>query len=352
MLQPGRNFQVAEINQNRRLKEEQVMKMDSNRILGKIGMALLLLGVSTIGADRTQATPAPDDHSVLILDSTVTGGSNSLEATSAAALGFTVVVVTNDDWLAMSTNDFASFRAIILGDPTCGDLSEIDAAVSNRTVWSSVLNGNIVIIGTDPVFHQPEHPGAGTLISDGINFATTQIGKTGAYLDLSCYYSGDSVTDTVQVLDQFGTFTVTGVPCEGAVAITASHPAIASLTAADLSNWDCSVHETFVAFPNGFIVLAISLDDNKPYILAKGKGLVPGGSGCLDSAISGLGLSRSYQISLQREATIITRAVARRDFNGARANCRVLGRRVAALVRRGLISPSAADVIASCCSSL
>src|ERR1035437_4432777 len=167
------------------------MKVNSHRTMGEIGMALLLLGASTIGAYRTQAAPAPDDHSVLILDSTVTGGCDSLEATSAAALGFTVVVATNEEWLALSTNDFASFRAIILGDPTCGSLGDLDAAPSNRHVWSSVLKGNIVIIGTDPVFHQPDHPGAGTLISDGINFATTQKGKTGAYIDLSCDYSGE-----------------------------------------------------------------------------------------------------------------------------------------------------------------
>lgn len=328
------------------------MKVNSHRTMGKIGMALLLLGISTIGVYRTHAAPAPDNHSVLILDSTVTGGSNSLEANSAVSNGFTVVVVTNDEWLAMSTSDFASFQAIILGDPTCGVLSDIDAATSNRTTWAPAIKGNVVIIGTDPVFHDPSHPGAGVLINDGIKFVTSQKGKTGAYVDLSCYYDSDPVTDTVQVLDQFGSFTVTGVPCVSAVAIVASHPAIASLTAADLSGWECSVHETFITFPPGFIALAIAVDTHSPYIVAKGKGLVSGGSGCLDSGIAGLGLSRSYQIALQREATIINRAVARRDFNGVRANCGVLNRRLAALVRMGLIDPTTADAIASCCNSL
>jgi hypothetical protein len=277
-----------------------------------------------------------------------------LEAISAVSNGFTVVVATNEEWLAMSTSDFASFRAIVLGDPTCGVLSDIDAATSNRTTWAPAIKGNVVIIGTDPVFHQPAHPGAGTLINDGIKFATSQNGKTGAYLDLSCYYDGISTTDTVQVLDQFGTFSVTGVPCVSAVAIVASHPAIASLTTNDLSGWECSVHETFVRFPPGFIALAIAVDTHSPYIIAKGKGLVStgGGTGCLDSIIPSLELSRSYQLALQREAVIIERAVARRNFNGARANCAVLGRRIAALVRKGLISSSTADAIASCCSSL
>ena len=248
-------------------------KMNSVGIMRKIGVALSVLGISVIATCQVQAAPAPDNHSVLILDSSVTSGASGLEGAAATTLGFTVVDVTDSNWLSMSTSDFESFQAIILGDPTCGELDNINAAASNRTVWAPAIKGNIVIIGTDPVFHQPSHAGAGTLISDGINFVTSQKNKTGAYLDLSCYYTGIPTTDTVDVLDQFGTFTVTGVPCEGAIVITASSPAIASLTAADLSDWECSVHETFVRFPSGFIVLAKSASDNLPYIVAKGKGL-------------------------------------------------------------------------------
>lgn len=330
------------------------MKVNSRGTIRIIGVTLLVLAVSMIGAYRAQAAPAPDDHSVLILDSTVTGGIDSLEGTSAAALGFTVVVASDSDWLALSPSDFASFRAIILGDPTCGSLGDIDAAVSNRTVWSAVINGNVVIIGTDPVFHQPSHPGAGVLINDGINFATTQHGKTGAYIDLSCYYSGDPTTDTVQVLDQFGSFSVTGVPCESAVVITASHPAIASLTAADLSNWSCSVHEAFVGFPNNFIVLAKSVADNLPYIVAKGKGLVSGGggTGCLSSIISGLEISRAYSAQLSRQAAIISRAAASGNLNAARRDCIVLNRRIAGFVRLGVIDSATAASLTSCCNSL
>ena len=328
------------------------MKVDSRRIVGKIGTALLLLGISTIGAYRAQAAPAPDDHSVLILDSTVTGGSNSLEAIAAVNLGFTVVDVTADQWLSMSNSDFASFQAIILGDPTCGSIDDIDAAVSNRTVWSGAINGNVVIIGTDPVFHQPSHPGAGTLINDGINFATSQRGKTGAYLDLSCYYSGISETDTVQVLDQFGSFSVTGVSCVSDVAIVASHPAIASLTGADLSGWECSVHETFVAFPPSFIALAIAVDTGSPYIIAKGKGLVPGGNGCFSSIISGLALPRPYQVSLARQAAKVQQSIDERNHYAARKECSVLARRIQALVRRGLVSSDTISTLQSCCDGL
>ena len=66
------------------------------------------------------ATPATDPgNTVLILGSTVIGGAGSLEATTAGAQGFTVEVATSGDWLAKSEADFASYRAIILGDPNC-----------------------------------------------------------------------------------------------------------------------------------------------------------------------------------------------------------------------------------------
>ena len=329
-------------------------KLSSHGIMQRIGILLLILGISTAFTYRAQAAPAPDNHSVLILDSSVTGGSNGLEGAAATTLGFTVVDVTDSNWLSMSTSDFESFQAIILGDPTCGTVDEIDAAVSNRTVWAPAIKGNIVIIGTDPVFHQPSHAGAGTLISDGINFVTSQKGKTGAYLDLSCYYTGIPNTDTVDVLDQLGAFSVTGVPCEGTILITASSPAIASLTATDLSDWECSVHETFVTFPGSFIVLAKSQSDNLPYILARGKGLVStgGGSGCFESIIAGLGLSRPYTTQLMRQATIIERSAAVRNTYAVRHECQVLNQRLAALVRLGVLDSDSASSLSSCCDSL
>lgn len=90
---------------------------------------------------------------VLILDSTVNGGINSLEAQEAAALGFSVEVVDNAGWAAKTTSDFASYRGIILGDPISIDISKIAAAEANKFVWGQAITGNVVVIGTDPVLH-------------------------------------------------------------------------------------------------------------------------------------------------------------------------------------------------------
>lgn len=246
--------------------------------------------------------PAPDDHSVLILDTTVTGASESLEAQAAAALGLTPVVVDAQTWGAMTTAQFATYRAIVLGDPTCvEDTGPLAPAETNRTVWSPATTGNLIIIGSDPTFHAPSVPGAAKLISTGIGFAAAGVGKTGAYITLSCYYSSAEAGTPVPLLDQFGTFKVVGQAdvCPADSHIVAVHPALAGLADADLSNWVCSTHEGFLhpdGWPPNFLVLVLSKDvpssfvapdgtTGAPYILARGEDLSPVlcGNGVLDT---------------------------------------------------------------------
>jgi hypothetical protein len=244
-----------------------------------------------------EARDVPSAGKVLILDSTVTGGANSLEAQEAIAKGFQVDVVNATQWDALTQAQFASYQALVLGDPTCGSLPDIAAAEANKDVWGPVVQkGNDIIIGTDPVFHAGS--GGAKAVQKMMDFVLTPTGHTGLYLDLSCYYDSTSPHTPVPILDIFdpahpGAFTVTGVPCEGRIHKVANHPALATLTDADLSNWECSVHEAFDKFPSNFTVLAISLDaplphtfkaadgtSGDPYILVKGKGVtVIGGTG-------------------------------------------------------------------------
>lgn len=260
---------------------------------GAAALAAAVLGVAPLaGAD-----PAPDANSVLILDTTVTGGATSVEATQAALLGLTPVVVDAATWGAMSTADFATYRALILGDPNCvtgtGPLAPAEA---NRAVWSPAVTGNIITIGTDPVLHQAI-PGAVNLINKSIAYAA-DAATTGAVIGLSCYYF-DAVAGTpVPVLDQFGSFSVVGQGgCPAASHIIAVHPALAGLTDADLSNWSCSTHEGFDSWPADFLPLVISTDvpspfvapdgtSGAPYIMARGEDLAPilCGNGVLDGA--------------------------------------------------------------------
>ena len=233
---------------------------------------------------------------VLILDPTVSGGAASLEAAAAVAAGHGVDVVDAATWGAMTQANFAAYDAIILGDPTCvGSTSPAAAAELNRAVWSPAVNGNVIIIGTDPVFHAingNNAAGAATLITNGVKFAADQAGSTGLYVSLSCYYYSAGLATSVPVLDQlspFGTFTLHGQnvfsSCPANSHIVASHPAFVGLADSDISNWSCSAHEAFENIPADFAVLAINTDIGGtfvapdgtvggPYILARGTGLI------------------------------------------------------------------------------
>jgi cysteine-rich repeat protein len=237
-----------------------------------------------------QAQPAPNSNSVLILGSTVTGGAGSQEAVFAAANGFTVVVDSDAAWSARTTADFSTFRAIILGDATCEELDVAAAAEANKAVWGPAINGNVIINGTDPVFHQSQ--GGDPLTEDSIKFAADEPTKTGAYISLSCYYHDTAPATPVPLLDPFGNFTARGVGCFNDSHIVATHPALTNSTDATLSNWSCSVHEAFDSIPSSFLPLAIAenvcnpatdpacktfadASVGLPYILARGENLSP-----------------------------------------------------------------------------
>lgn len=261
------------------------MKKPCLRLISSlIGMGLIFGSVG-----EALAAPAPNNNSVLILGTTVTGGAASLEATQATAQGLTPVVVDAITWSAMTTAEFASYRAIIFGDPTCaaGTAPSLTPAIDNRTEWSPAINGNVIIAGSDEVFHK-FLPGATQLSYNMIEFASDIPTKTGLMLSLSCYYYSAGAGTSISVLDQIGNFTVRGVYGYDDVHIVAVHPALAGTTDTTLSNWGNSVHEVIDGYPASFLPLAIARNATGtgyttfadgsagvPYIIARGETLSP-----------------------------------------------------------------------------
>lgn len=250
--------------------------------------ALLLAGLAaTVGVIHAQAAK---NGKVLILGSTVSGGTFSDEAKAAEKIGLGVDVVDNATWASMTTAQFAGYEALILGDPTCTGLgSGAATAAANSSVWGPAVDGNVILIGTDEVYHRSQ---GGLQVSDNlVKYAAFATGapKTGMMISLSCYYHGTAPNTPVPLLAPFGTFTATGVGCYNDAHIVATHPALASLTDASLSNWSCSVHEAFDSFPSAFLPLVIAKDppggklpgsldfpdgtSGVPYVLARGEGL-------------------------------------------------------------------------------
>lgn len=253
------------------------------RVLQAGVAALVLVATTFTGVGVAQADPpAPGDDRVLIYGPSVSGGASSIEGAAATALGFAVDVVDAATWASMTAAQFDAYRALIIGDPFCsgGYLTE---AESNTATWGSVVDGNVVVNGTDPVFHASQ--GGQALTEKSVAFAVDEAGKTGLYASLSCEYDGATAGTPVPLLSALGVFTVQTAECFNDAHIVATHPAIAGLTDADLSNWSCSVHEQFDSWPADFQVLAIAeradgiytAGDGSvgfPYILARGEGLV------------------------------------------------------------------------------
>lgn len=69
------------------------------------------------------------------------------EYDEAVALGFSTKTVTEAEWAAMTTEDFAKFKAIVVPDPSCGSVSSIKFLEDSRSVWSPAVTGNIILIG-------------------------------------------------------------------------------------------------------------------------------------------------------------------------------------------------------------
>lgn len=241
--------------------------------------SLILFGSLSSSASAattyTNLANAPSSNSVVILVTTVNGGTSSVESTQALALGYDVVINNAATWSSMTQANFASYRAIVLGDPSCAsNTGVLTAAETNRTTWSPAINGNMIIIGVDPSVHTTagsSGTGGKELTHDGIAFAAADPIKTGAYITLSCYYASQTAAIPLPLLDQFGTFLVKKAPSAFNLShIVATHPAFAGLTDSELSNWSQSVHEIFDQWPVTFQVFAIAPNAGTVYTATDG----------------------------------------------------------------------------------
>ncbi len=191
------------------------------------------------------------------------------------------------EWRNLTTADFQQYRAIVIPDPHCGSLRDIQFFDDTKDTWSPAVQGNVALIGTDPSYHAQSRPGAIDLMKDTIRFVASGKKGTGLYFALSCYY-GSVSSATVSSLSKFGTFNVRGdLSCYNAAHLVANASALTTVNDTSLSDWSCSVHEVFTEYPttepNAFAPLAIAENatgqgqqtyadgtSGIPYIIARG----------------------------------------------------------------------------------
>lgn len=246
------------------------MSIGSRRRASLLGVLVLVAATALFGTGSPVGAAGGDANTVLILGSTVTGGASSREATYLASKGFTVEVADDATWAAKTADEFGSYRAIILGDPTCGGIAPA-AAEANAMTWGPQVDGEIIVIGTDPIFHYGTGQ-AQQLIEQGLDFAVSDATHTGLYATLSCYNDSDAPNTPVPMLAGIdgGNFQVQGTSCDDDVHITATHPALTGLTDAGLTGWGCSTHESFDAFPVTFSPLAMAIQEDGVYVAPDG----------------------------------------------------------------------------------
>src|SRR5580658_1103581 len=231
--------------------------------------SVVVAGVAAASvAAVVRAAPARAQSStVLILSTSVSGGSSSAEAQAASALGATVTVATPSTWDAMTTAQFKAYSALVIGDPssggTCASTVPSDA-LSTAATWGPAVTGDVSVLGTAPVLAGSS---GSALLSDGIKYALAGSG-TGLYVSLNCEYSTASAGTSVPLLAEVdgGGFKVTGqgASCSsnaGTVNTWASvaDAAFNGLTSGAIGPWTspaCSVEESFTAWPAGLGGLA------------------------------------------------------------------------------------------------
>jgi hypothetical protein len=262
----------------------------------------------------------------LALSSTLENGLNSPEAQAAENQGFVVTIVDGTAWDAMQTTDFSTYDLIILGDPNCvsTDPGPIAPAAANASVWGAAINGNVVLLLTDPDFHSHSLTAPLTLINNAIGFAGSKPGTTGLYVSLSCYYAFTAVNTPVAALAGLGTFTVEGQGAcpENAHIVDTTNPVVAGLTDAVLSNWSCSAHGGFDTWPtNRFSPVVITPDiassftapdgtRGAPYILVGGGNFCSAPTLAPPTDFSFIGNEWSGDVSISSNDGLVLRNVA------------------------------------------
>ncbi len=142
------------------------------------------------------ASPAHAATSAPVLVLVLNGETTAPETTVLQDAGYSVTQVTPSAWEAMSASSFASYAALVIGDPSSGSCSTLTPTTATSgtdalgTAWQSAVSGNVVVAGTAPAY--ADTTGADSLISDALGYAAAGYSSssgqgTGLYVALLPY---------------------------------------------------------------------------------------------------------------------------------------------------------------------
>ncbi|HVG57833.1 MAG TPA: immunoglobulin-like domain-containing protein [Hyalangium sp.] len=261
--------------------------------LESVGVLLLAAGVASscgeeMRAPVTELAPvevgathqtARSTNKVLILASSVSesdGGRNSREARAVTNLDASteIDIVTPSQWRRMTAEQFMEYRALIIGDADCESGTDaFQAAIETRNNWGAIVDGNVVILSTDPSTN-----GTPRLVENALTAVLDSAqGLTGMYISLGCAYQSAPANTQVMLLAPFGTFRVQGMAeCAPTGHMFRMHPPMLSAGISDgqLPGNGCAARSVFTTYPeHTFAAAAIAtgpeeapIPGQRPYI--------------------------------------------------------------------------------------
>ena len=233
------------------------------------------------GTCRTTDIHDPEGHGSPDSGRGLGGGDFDVdESHFATDAGHDVTIVDEIEWGSMTTEQFAAYDAIVIGDAGCNfdDGERLQPLIDNIDVWSPAVTGHSFLHTFDNVYHynnnEEEEPRGGgptspeqfdamrDLAVDGMEFAASG-GSTGLYYANGCRDFDEegpnrgSTNEFLAFLGQLASITIVGdLGGNDVTIVQPGHPSMLNLTDAFLSDWGASFHAYFIEYDPHFELLA------------------------------------------------------------------------------------------------
>ncbi len=164
--------------------------------------------------------------------------------------GHSATVATAANWASYAAI-VSSFDALIVGDEGCAGPSTatLQAIYATRATWGPSISGNVVVAATDAWCHAAATSNALQFSLQAAEWAASGDG-TGAF------FSSDWGRRGLDYLEPLGGFNSVLQHGDLVDVVDPTHPVLAGLTSAEMSNWGNAHHTIIGLYPNSFVEIA------------------------------------------------------------------------------------------------
>jgi hypothetical protein len=209
--------------------------------------AAVVVATNVAGAAAARAATVTGPVLVLLQN----GETTAPETTVLQSAGYSVTQVTPSTWESMTKTQFASYAALVNGDPSptssCSTLTPTTATSGTDaigTTWQSAVSGNLAVLGTAPA--AAGTTAANNLITAAVGYAAAKYASgagTGLYVSLNCEYSTAAAKTAVPLLNG-----VEGIGTAGGLTVRGS---LSCSDPGTVNKWEANASGTFGPVTNG-----------------------------------------------------------------------------------------------------